>query len=212
MSDKSKLVYICSPYATGDVEENVCRAREYCRLALKNGYIPVAPHLLYPQFLRDEDPEEREQGLSCGLALLDVCAEVWVFGQISKGMLREIEYAENKNIPVLFQGKEQTEKDVLECNVQRALLRRELTAAFQVTETQGDINPVVTFLLANGVREVAHGCWKKRLNTTESPDYTFFEWYCSVCECVCEDADKKPTYQYCPACGAEMDMEDNNED
>lgn len=113
MSDKSKLVYICSPYATGDVEENVCRAREYCRLALKNGYIPVAPHLLYPQFLRDEDPEEREQGLSCGLALLEVCAEVWVFGDISKGMLREIEYARVKNIPVLFEGKRKTEKEIL---------------------------------------------------------------------------------------------------
>lgn len=209
MSYKYKLVYICSPYASGDVQENVEKAKEYCKLALKEGFVPVAPHLLYPQFLCDEDEAEREQGLSCGLALLDVCAEVWVFGQISKGMLREIEYAENKNIPVLFQGKEKTEKEVLEWNVQRALLRRELTAAFQVTETQGDINPVVTFLLANGVREVAHGCWKKRLNTTESPDYTFFEWYCSVCECVCEDATEKPTYHYCPACGAEMDMEDN---
>lgn len=103
MSDKSKLVYICSPYATGDVQENVEKAKEYCKLALKEGFIPVAPHLLYPQFLRDEDPAEREQGLSCGLALLDVCAEVWVFGDPgrSEGMRREIEYARKLNIPVL---------------------------------------------------------------------------------------------------------------
>ena len=145
MSDKSKLVYICSPYATGDVQENVEKAKEYCRLALREGFVPVAPHLLYPQFLRDEDPAERQQGLSCGLALLDVCAEVWVFGQISKGMLQELVYAENKNIPVLFQGKEKTLREISEWNVQRALLRRELTAAFQMTEIQGDIKPVVTF-------------------------------------------------------------------
>lgn len=113
MSDKSKLVYICSPYASGDVQENVEKAKEYCKLALKNWYIPVAPHLLYPQFLRDEDPAEREQGLSCGLTLLEVCAEVWVFGDISKGMLREIEYARVKNIPVLFEGKRKTEKEIL---------------------------------------------------------------------------------------------------
>lgn len=103
MSDKSKLVYICSPYATGDVQENVDRAREYCKLVLQEGFIPVAPHLLYPQFLCDEDEAERQQGLSCGLALLEVCAEVWVFGDPgrSKGMQREIEYARKLKIPVL---------------------------------------------------------------------------------------------------------------
>ena len=109
MSDKSKLVYICSPYATGDVQENVEKAKEYCKLALKNGYIPVAPHLLYPQFLRDEDPAEREQGLFCGLALLEVCAEVWVFGDHnrSEGMRREIEYARNIKKKVVFMDRKE---------------------------------------------------------------------------------------------------------
>lgn len=103
MSDKSKLVYICSPYATGDVQENVEKAKEYCKLALKEGFIPVAPHLLYPQFLRDDDPAERDQGISCGLALLEVCAEVWVFGNPKKsaGMQREIAYAAERKIPVI---------------------------------------------------------------------------------------------------------------
>jgi hypothetical protein len=41
------IVYICSPYA-GDVEENVKAARRYCRFAVNQGYIPVAPHLLFP--------------------------------------------------------------------------------------------------------------------------------------------------------------------
>ena len=104
MSDKSKLVYICSPYATGDVKENVEKAKEYCKLALKEGFVPVAPHLLYPQFLCDEDEAEREQGLSCGIALLEVCAEVWVFGnqKKSEGMQREIEYARNKKKKVVY--------------------------------------------------------------------------------------------------------------
>lgn len=102
MSDKSKLVYICSPYSTGDVQENVDRARVYCRLALKEGFIPVAPHLLYPQFLNDSYPEEREQGLACGLALLEVCAEVWVFDYTdeSDGMLNEIQFAFERDIPI----------------------------------------------------------------------------------------------------------------
>ena len=97
------MVYVCSPYATGNVQENVERAREYCKLVLQEGFIPVAPHLIYPQFLCDEDESEREQGLACGLALLEVCAEVWVFGDPgrSEGMQREIAYANEKEIPVL---------------------------------------------------------------------------------------------------------------
>ncbi len=85
-----RFVYICSPYA-GDVEANVMKAKRYCRLALSRGCVPIAPHLMYPRFLDDENQYEREVGLYCGLSLLDKCAEVWVFGQSpSEGMDREI--------------------------------------------------------------------------------------------------------------------------
>jgi hypothetical protein len=30
---------------------------------------------------------------------------------------------------------------------------------------------------------------------------------CSVCHCECEDWDKKPTYRFCPNCGAKMEGE-----
>jgi len=29
-------------------------------------------------------------------------------------------------------------------------------------------------------------------------------WYCSVCGCCFEDWDEKPTYNFCPNCGAKM--------
>ena len=29
-------------------------------------------------------------------------------------------------------------------------------------------------------------------------------WSCSVCGCVFEDWDEKPTYNFCPACGADL--------
>ena len=48
-----KLVYIASPYA-GDIPNNVERAKEYCKQALEQGVIPIAPHLLYPQFRQSE--------------------------------------------------------------------------------------------------------------------------------------------------------------
>lgn len=35
----------------------------------------------------------------------------------------------------------------------------------------------------------------------------FAEWYCSECGVLCEDWDKKPTWKYCPNCGAKMEGE-----
>jgi hypothetical protein len=96
------LVYICSPYA-GDVEKNVKAAQSYSRFAVDKGYIPVAPHLLFPQFLNDADPVERSLGLFFGNALMSKCSEVWVFGKtISPGMKAEINRATRKNYPIRY--------------------------------------------------------------------------------------------------------------
>lgn len=91
------IVYICSPYA-GDVEKNVEAAQRYSRFAVDKGYIPIAPHLLFPQFLNDRNPKERQLGLFFGNALMSKCSEVWVFGnRISAGMQDEIKRARWKN-------------------------------------------------------------------------------------------------------------------
>ena len=91
------LVYICSPFS-GDVERNVAAARRYCRFAVDKGYIPIAPHLLFPQFMNDNSPKERELGLFFGTVLMGKCAEVWVFGSLySAGMTAEIKRARWKN-------------------------------------------------------------------------------------------------------------------
>lgn len=91
------IVYICSPFA-GDIEKNVATARTYSRFAVEQGYIPIAPHLLFPQFLNDSDPKERELGLFFGNAIMSKCSEIWVFGNhISSGMEAEIKRAKWKN-------------------------------------------------------------------------------------------------------------------
>ena len=91
------IVYICSPYA-GDVATNTENARKYSRFAVDHGRIPVAPHLLYPQFLDDNNPKERQLGMFFGMALLSKCSELWVFGDtISTGMKAEISRARWRN-------------------------------------------------------------------------------------------------------------------
>lgn len=96
------IVYICSPYA-GDVTANMENARRYSRFAVDAGYIPIAPHLLFPQFLSDDNPKERQLGLFFGNALMSKCSEVWVFGDtVSKGMSIEIEKARRKGQPIRY--------------------------------------------------------------------------------------------------------------
>lgn len=101
-ADKNRRkVYVASRYA-GDVEANVKAAIRYCRLVIDRGYMPIASHLLYPQILRDDDPVERELGLLFGLALLRDCDEVWVFGEVSPGVAREIEEAKRLQKRIRF--------------------------------------------------------------------------------------------------------------
>ncbi len=105
------IVYICSPYA-GDVEANVSAARKYSRFAVDNGYIPIAPHLLFPQFLNDNDPKERQLGLFFGNALMSKCSEVWVFGdRVSAGMDAEIRRARWKNYRLRYFSSDLKEDD-----------------------------------------------------------------------------------------------------
>ena len=87
------VVYICSPLS-GDVELNQDNARRYCRFAVDSGYIPLAPHIYFTQFMNDHNPKERDLALFMDTVLLSKCAELWVFGDvISKGMSIEIEKA-----------------------------------------------------------------------------------------------------------------------
>lgn len=95
-------VYIVSRYA-GDVDNNISNAIRYCRFAIEKKKIPVASHLLYPQMLDDDNPDERELGTVFGLVLLSMCDEVWVFGkEISNGMQAEIDEARRLKKPIKF--------------------------------------------------------------------------------------------------------------
>lgn len=100
------LAYICSPYS-GDTEKNVERTKKFCRFALDKGYIPVAPHLMFPQFMDDSKASERELAMRMDLILLGKCRVVLVLGDtVSEGMKKEIERAKKIGKQVkYFNGK-----------------------------------------------------------------------------------------------------------
>lgn len=96
-------VFICSPFS-GDEDRNVHYAKCACREAIIAGYAPIAPHLLYPQFLAEWYPKDRARGIKCGLSFLSVCDAVWVMEKygISPGMKREIKEARRLGIPIRY--------------------------------------------------------------------------------------------------------------
>ncbi len=104
------IVYICSPYS-GNVNHNIEMARKYCRFAVDKHYIPIAPHLLFTQFMDDTIPEERETAIFMNFVLMSKCVEMWVFGDvISKGMQSEINRAKRKNMKIRYFTEELEEK------------------------------------------------------------------------------------------------------
>ena len=103
------LVYICSPYA-GDIEKNTYRARAFSRFAVEKKYIPIAPHLLCPQYLNEET--ERWLGLKLGIVFMGKCEEIWVFGDVvSEGMASEIDKAKRMRKKIRYFTDDLQEKE-----------------------------------------------------------------------------------------------------
>lgn len=94
------VVYICSPFS-GDTEGNTERIRKYCRYAVRQKVIPVAMHLLLPQFMKEST--ERELAMSMDLQILGRCDEPWVFGgRVTEGMRKEIGRAEETGMRIRY--------------------------------------------------------------------------------------------------------------
>lgn len=97
------LVYICSPYSQGCINDNIENARRYSRFAVDSHCIPITPHIYFTQFMRDEIPTERKTAMFMNMVLLGRCEELWVFGDvISKGMQAEIRRAKRKYMKIRY--------------------------------------------------------------------------------------------------------------
>lgn len=105
-----KKIFVCSPYRPtakdpkcqqSQLEANIKRAKTACRILSTLGFLPLAPHLYFTQFLKDEEKQERETGMKLGMRWLEEADELWVFGDtVSEGMSAEIEKAHELNKPV----------------------------------------------------------------------------------------------------------------
>ncbi|MDO9492014.1 DUF4406 domain-containing protein [Acetobacterium sp.] len=100
-----KMVYVCSPLKANEersMEDNMNRAKEWCRQASELNVLPLAPHTIFTQYLDDTIPSQRDKGLEMGIELLKQCKEIWVHGNtLSEGMISEIILAKEMNKPII---------------------------------------------------------------------------------------------------------------
>lgn len=88
-----KKIFICSPYR-GNIGVNTKKAVYYAKIIAGAGDIPIVPHIYFPIFLDENNPNERMKGIEMGLELMDICDTVYVFGfDITDGMKFELEHA-----------------------------------------------------------------------------------------------------------------------
>lgn len=103
-----KRIFVCSRLAADSkytFEQNLEFAKLCCRVVVKMGHAPYAPHLLCTQFLNDDDKQERKMGLEIGHLYLKGCHELWTFRRDSEdinstGMRQDISMAIEYGLPI----------------------------------------------------------------------------------------------------------------
>ena len=98
-----RLVYICAPLR-GDVEKNIAFARQKAQEVFQAGGIPICPHLMFPSVADVNDPAQDDAAREMGLRLVESCQLIHVYGStITEGMRAEIQRAQERGIPVVFE-------------------------------------------------------------------------------------------------------------
>ncbi|MEM0173764.1 MAG: hypothetical protein QXI16_04580 [Sulfolobaceae archaeon] len=105
MEEKKKLVYIAHPIA-GNVHVNLNKIQNiYAEITDKYpDVVPFAPYWITFHALDDSNAGDRKIGMEQNKYFFDnrIIDEVWVYGGISEGVKREIEWASENVIKVVF--------------------------------------------------------------------------------------------------------------
>lgn len=96
-----RRIYICHPYAN-DPDGNKAKVDKICKDVLKQGVLPISPIHAFGYM---QDDSHRQEVLQACLRLLEMCDEVWVYGD-SEGCQIEQYVAGTKGLKVVDMRKE----------------------------------------------------------------------------------------------------------
>lgn len=71
------------------------------------------------------------------------------------------------------------------------------------------LQAIISDIPSADVRPVVRGHYVGEYDGYADGNPVYDMWYCSECGCFFEDWDEKPTYNFCPNCGADMREVDN---
>ena len=75
---KFPMVFISVPW-NGETEEYPAWVSDACNMALKEGYLPVAPYGMYSSVINGDTPQKGLVVSSLVLAMVSACTEFWAF-------------------------------------------------------------------------------------------------------------------------------------
>lgn len=96
---------IISPFA-GDKDLHTQYALACAEDCINLGEAPFASHLLYPLFLDDSDPEDRQVGIRCGQEWMRVANLVAVYSDfgVSAGMTEDLDFARGLGLRIVYRN------------------------------------------------------------------------------------------------------------
>ena len=127
--EQARKIFVSSPYRAKTKEkmdENIAIAKKVCHIIIKNGNLPVAPHLYFPSFLQDDDESERNLGMKYSLHLLDQCDEIIViipgteegrtpYERLTEGMMTEVDHAVERGMKPKYISVDELWKVSIDC-------------------------------------------------------------------------------------------------
>jgi len=99
--NKTPLIFVCSPFQ--GLYDNMKRAIWLCETVVNNGGQPIAPHIHYPQFMRED--YGRKLALEFSKNILSKCDALYCESgyKITDGMQGELDFARENNIPIIYE-------------------------------------------------------------------------------------------------------------
>lgn len=91
-------IYVCVAWRDPN---SYLQIEQICKKILSLGHNPICWVTMYDTLLDFSDYKNRDIAVANAISLQKSCNEIWVFGSKTPTMLKELEAAESKELPII---------------------------------------------------------------------------------------------------------------